>query len=510
MESDSLLQNEAPKAGKLKQNTLGLAHVLAMSIAGICPTTSIFFVTGQIASQAGASAPFVLILASIVCLLFGWTIKEFSRFVSTAGSFYSFITVGLGPHVGFISGWLMVAGYGILSIETLLQFGCWFSDVFSRNTGFTLHWGFCALFVAIIVVVFAVLGINPALKLSLVLAVLEAIVMFALATKIVVSGGPEGNYPLALTPFNPYNGGTTGILRGLVFAMLVFIGFEQAAVLGEETKNPQRNIGIAVTASIGITLFYMTYGMYAMIIGQGPSQAFQLVAIASPADEFARRFIGNWFAWFVDIAGVTATYNVAQASMNNMFRILFSIGREGVLGLNSCGYTGKRQTPTFAILTFTSFAAVAALAFGLGSPPQLDLGTQGCWAAYAYTSFAGTLPLIVVFLITNPALTVYMWRKQRVHFRVWRHVIPPAICTLLLFVPLIGNFWPEPVEPPKNIFVFILLGWLALGVIVVAIMTRYPAQLARIGAAFASSSTPGADSESEGQTVPVKDYSAIQ
>jgi hypothetical protein len=46
MESDKLLQNEAPKAGKLKQNTLGLAHVLAMSIAGICPTTSIFFVTG--------------------------------------------------------------------------------------------------------------------------------------------------------------------------------------------------------------------------------------------------------------------------------------------------------------------------------------------------------------------------------------------------------------------------------------------------------------------------------
>jgi amino acid transporter len=50
---------------------------------------------------------------------------------------------------------------------------------------------------------------------------------------------------------------------------LVFIGFENAAVLGEETKNPKRNVGIAVLSSIGLTTAYMAFGCYGMIIGQG-------------------------------------------------------------------------------------------------------------------------------------------------------------------------------------------------------------------------------------------------
>ena len=125
---------------------------------------------------------------------------------------------------------------------------------------------------------------------------------------------------------------------------MVFVGFENAAVLGEETRNPKRNVGIAVLGSVLLTAAYMTIGCYAMIIAQGKlwlvlilyikgySNAKYLYLIDSATDLFSRHYISKYFAVFIDLAGVTATFNVAASTFNMNFRLLYSLGREHVLG----------------------------------------------------------------------------------------------------------------------------------------------------------------------------------
>lgn len=58
-----------------------------------------------------------------------------------------------------------------------------------------------------------------------------------------------------------------------MFGILVFCGFEGAAALGEETENPTRNVGLAVTLSVAFTTIYISVGMYAMVVAMGLSDA---------------------------------------------------------------------------------------------------------------------------------------------------------------------------------------------------------------------------------------------
>ena len=51
--------------------------------------------------------------------------------------------------------------------------------------------------------------------------------------------------------FNPSNVAEGGsVFKGLLFGILMFVGFELAAALGEETADPKRSIPIAVLSTI--------------------------------------------------------------------------------------------------------------------------------------------------------------------------------------------------------------------------------------------------------------------
>src|SRR3954465_7204515 len=74
-----------------------------------------------------------------------------------------------------------------------------------------------------------------------------------------------------LQPFNPSNavGDWGGVFKGMVFAILAFIGFEAAAPLGEEAREPRRTVPRAVVGSaVAIGLFYVLCS-YAWVFGAG-------------------------------------------------------------------------------------------------------------------------------------------------------------------------------------------------------------------------------------------------
>src|SRR5207245_10159904 len=78
-----------------------------------------------------------------------------------------------------------------------------------------------------------------------------------------------------LSVFSPNVGHSSGlgsVFAGMVYAVLAFIGFEAAAPLGEEAKNPRRTIPQAVVLScVLIGLFYLVC-YYAATVYFGPNQ----------------------------------------------------------------------------------------------------------------------------------------------------------------------------------------------------------------------------------------------
>ena len=89
-----------------------------------------------------------------------------------------------------------------------------------------------------------------------------------MSTLLIINAGSKNT----LSVFIPGADGLKPALQGMVFCLLAFVGFEAAAPLAEETRDPKRTIRRAVLLSaVLIGLFYI-FNMYAATVYFGPDK----------------------------------------------------------------------------------------------------------------------------------------------------------------------------------------------------------------------------------------------
>ena len=98
---------EKPKnSPKLRRNTLRLSHLTVMAISAMAPVGCIFFNTIPQAGLVGAAIPLCYVIGFGVVLLIVPQMSEMAAEMPASGSWYMFVTQGLGASWGFIAGWL--------------------------------------------------------------------------------------------------------------------------------------------------------------------------------------------------------------------------------------------------------------------------------------------------------------------------------------------------------------------------------------------------------------------
>jgi amino acid transporter len=465
---------------RLKRNAIGLPSAMAMSLAFISPTIGVIFISALIANQAGASAPFAFILGTAGVLLMANTLAEFTKRVPSAGTFYTFAGQAAGRYVGFIVGWLLFLTYAFQSPINTNLFGFFVPQVLLRDFGIDLTaywWAFGLLIIAFV----AWLGyesIKYSLRLDIIFVALEVLVMAVLLIYIVVTGGAEGQSPQSFTPsLAPGPAATTpmsGIWMAFIFILFAFFGFESSTTVAEECENPKRNIPIALLGSVGLTGLWFIFALYAVVVGFGPSAEGigKLAADPVPLDTLARRYLGDGYAVFIDIAALMANVAVLIAIHNANFRIFYAMGREGVLPK----WLGKthliHKTPYRAIFGFSIFAAILMLVTGFLWGPQ---------AAFGYDGFFSSLGILPIFILVNVLLIKFMWQHYRDEFSWWRHGLLPILGAATFTAALWFSVIPLPAAP-LSYFPAIIVAWVVIGLIIMAlIQRRNPRQLDTIG-----------------------------
>ncbi|KAM9996460.1 hypothetical protein ACTFIY_002659 [Dictyostelium cf. discoideum] len=320
------------------------------------------------------------------------------------------------------------------------------SDVITRYSDFHFPWILSLLIVVMIIPTLAYIGIDIVLKTSIITMILETLVMLVLSFTIVVKGGDQGNYPLALTPVGEYSGGISGIATGLVYCTFIFVGFEGAATLGQETGNPKKNIPIAIFGSIAFASIWFIVSMYALVVAFGPSNIFLIDTTHFTVGVYAKRYIGFWYSVIIGIIGVVSGFNVISSWFNIVFRIIYSIGKTREKGIISWfGRTNQKfKTPHNAIIGLTGFIILMS-AIIVGSTKSIY--TESSWEVYDYISFTSTIPIILIFIITDIAVIRYVKVYQSKDFQLFRHMILPIFSAILFTVISGGNFYPSPKYP---------------------------------------------------------------
>src|SRR5919205_1705379 len=196
---------------------------------------------------------------------------------------------------------------------------------------------------------------------GVILGSFEILVFGALAIWMLLSNAGDVN----LQPFNPHHadGSWNGVFRGMVFAILAFIGFEAAAPLGEEAKNPRRTIPIAVIGSaLAIGLFYVLCS-YAWVFGAGFDNFVDQATGADPWRNLGKVFWSTgWIVVFLAICNSIAANS--NAAVNAGTRVFYALARNR-LAPAPLGRTHPRfRTPHVAIIWMSVFALVLSLLFG--------------------------------------------------------------------------------------------------------------------------------------------------
>ena len=331
----------------------------------------------------------------------------------------------------------------------------------SRWAGVDIPWP--AYFVLAIGLVFALCywGIRESLRIDMTFLVFEIGVCVALAVIILFHVGTTSGLPLS--PFTPSALPPGGDLTvGIVLAVLSFIGFETAAALGEETRNPHRNIPRAVFGSMIVVGVFYVLMAYAATVGYGPEHMVTGYANdAAPFDTIARIFGGPVFAALIDIVGVVGFFSAALAIINGGARILFAASRDGALPRWLSWTHPTRGTPVAGVVMLCGIGLVAGLGLGLLMSPI---------TAFAFFGTMDAILVLLIYVLVNIACILFFVRKRRAKFNLLRHGVIPVL-GLLITVGIVVAAVASPGPAPLSYIPVIVAIWLALGLLLL-LLTR--------------------------------------
>ena len=316
----------------LRRDAIGLREVLFQSITNMAPGAAIAAAIPAGALYAGGALPLSVLVALVACLLSASCIGLLARELPSAGSLATYTARGLHPAVGFLTAWGYVLVGVLIAPISLLQLG--FTTASTINSDFhgypaNLWWPW-SLAGAVIILAAGFYGIRTSARLGTLLGTTEIAVFGVLAVFFVVHAGHANTAAVFTTQYTPKGfHGISGVIAGSVYSILAFGGFEGAAPLAEEARDPRRTVPRAVLlATLGIGLLYV-FTTYAVDVAFGPAAfaGFGSSGVASWVG-MARSLYGLfWF--FVFLAIVNSTVANANAGFNVASRTGYAMGRIG-------------------------------------------------------------------------------------------------------------------------------------------------------------------------------------
>lgn len=458
----------APTTG-LRERTLEVRHAVITSLAVVTPTAAIFFLTVPAALNARKAMPFAYLLAFAAVLLIVNAIARFAQKVAHAGSFYAFVRAGLGARAGFLAGWLFLAFYPLLQIFSVVIFGAFVSQILQQHGGYDVKWWIIALAAFIFIWGLSVLGIKLSIRTDLAFLLFEGVVLGALGLTILFKGGAHGAWHPEV--FRPNGIPASGIALAAVFGIQSFTGFEAASYLGEEARNPRRTIprGMLITTGL-VGVLYVLFA-YIATVGWGVDDMAKYGQNPAPWDVLGTTYWNSSSTILVDVAAAIAALAGGMAAQNGAARMLFALGREGLLPRVLSRTNRRFGTPDIALTLLLAVAVAVGLGLGLHYGPI---------NAFSMLALVVTFTALGVYFLSQAACIVFFRRRNEFNV-LWHGIVPVAAMAVIVYL-FVKSEWPHPPHP-LNLSIWIALVWAVLGVGVVAAMSAAsPERFSRLSA----------------------------
>ena len=340
------------------RRSLGAFDLTLMGVGAVVGA-GIFSSVGEMAAGSaqhpGAGPALVLsyLITAVACGLCALCYAEIAAMVPVAGSAYTYAYVALGEIFAWIIGWDLIIEYAVGNIYVAqswadylrsflrgafgADFPAWMAtdlqtvahDPALRAVAPVLHTPFGALVVgfnlpaALVVAALTVLlvrGVRESARVN------AAIVGFKLLLVVAfVAIGAAYVEPSHWHPFAPH--GARGVWTGASLAFFSYIGFDAVSTLGEETRNPQRDLPRGMIWSLVLcTVLYVAVS--AVMTGLVPAAE---LATGDPLAHALRAAGLDRAATFMSLGAIVAVTAVLLVFQLGQPRILYAMARDGLL-----------------------------------------------------------------------------------------------------------------------------------------------------------------------------------
>ncbi|MFZ2738704.1 MAG: amino acid permease [Burkholderiaceae bacterium] len=379
-------------------------------MVGLVIGAGIFKTPSMVAGMAGDAGWILLIwlLGAVISLAGALCYAELSAAYPHAGGDYHFLARAYGKNISFLYAWAKATVIHTGSVALLaFVFGDFMTQVLVLGPYSSAIW---AVAVVLVLTLINLLGVHQSARLQSTLTVLEVLGLLAIVVAGFVVERPVNTDPAIFSSQSPL--GLLGL--ALVFVLLTFGGWNEAAYISAEVKgDAQAIVKVLVTSLAIITL---VYGLVNIALLNGLGVAGLAQSKTAGADLLGLAF-GPWaqkvLGLFVAIAALTSiNATLIVGARNN-----YAMGRDWPL-LGFMGrWNAQKGTPALAYLIQAAMS-LALIGFGL-------LQADGFSAMVEFTA-----PVFWLFLLLVGLSLFWLRRKDGLTHR-------PFNVPLYPFTPLV-------------------------------------------------------------------------
>ena len=402
---------------------------------------------GLVQQDALGMSTLVYIVGFIAIFFTALSYVRMSNKFPIAGSVYSYVQRGINPHVGFISGWLILLDYCITPALLYVMVANWGTMLVPNSP-----WYLWVIVFVVFNTFVNIRGISMTRGIDFIIfavEILAVIAFIALGCNFIMGGGGAGEFnadPL----WQPGKVDAHFLAAGISIAALNFLGFDGISTLAEETNEPQKNIGRGILIALGIIIVCFVAQTYIASLVQPDWQSWSPEHAENAWFYGCQMIGGDLFMNIMLIINIVAIgiANIMNAQLAAS-RLLYSMGRDKVIPSIFGKVHPKYQTPWVGAIFIGAVALVLSLVLTMA-----DLATLVNFGALAS------------FIMLNFAVFWYFFIKEKKRYS-FGNIVKYLIC------PWLGILILGYVFTGFDVMTYIMgVSWFVIGFIICAVKSK--------------------------------------
>jgi amino acid transporter len=328
--------------------------------------TGIFFVLSAAVPEAGPAVIVSFVMAGIAAGLAAICYAEMASSVPVSGSTYSYAYATLGEIVAMGVAACLLLEYGVSTAAVAVGWSGYLNEAIRNITGFALPHAILAApwdanpgvvnLPAVVLVGLCMLllirGASESAQLNAIMVVIKLVVL-AMFIVIALTAFDADNF----AGFAPF--GVAGVATAAGTIFFSFIGLDAVSTAGDEVKDPQKTMPRALLAALFIVItFYVLVAVAA--VGTQPWQEFEGQSEAGLARILENVTGTPIWGTILALGAVISIFSVTLVTLYGQTRILFAMGRDGMLPHLFARVSPRTQTPVNNTIIVAIVVAILA------------------------------------------------------------------------------------------------------------------------------------------------------